>query len=161
MRSPLWTVGRLARVLHYGDTLKDAIRLIMLTRILVSSLAAALALTTAGLPLCVGMGMDAGPRAAVDHYYGAGECSDEAGDAPRRGTSMPEPGCCVLGPAAGPRLPAQPLAASGSSFSLSPPAASAVPVALAVPVRSPILSSTGPPTSPSSARHLLLCVFRI
>lgn len=133
-----------------------AIPLVMLNRLTASALA--LTLTIAGMPLCVGMDMDTTGESG--HVCSdAGTHPDAVGDALRHHAPMPDPTCCMLGSAPGPRPPTERTATSAPSVLLPVPIALA-PVS-AIPVRNPVLLSTADPPAPSLARHLFLCVFLI
>jgi hypothetical protein len=127
----------------------------MLNRL--AAFALALTLTITGMPLCAGMVMDtAGASGHVCSH--AGTRPGAVGDALRHDAPMPDPDCCLLGSAPGPRLPTERTATNAPNVLLPVPAALAP--ASPIPVHNPILLSTAdPPGSPSLARHLVLCVF--
>jgi len=122
-----------------------------------------LALSTAGMPPCVGMSMEMGAGIgdmARHHCCDGGTCDDTAGEAMASTGTGPIADCCLLMPAAAAQRPAiQALSPVNGQVTLAPSVLP--PGVLSVQRASSHPRFTGPPGSTSVSRHLLLSVLLI
>jgi len=121
-----------------------------------------LALSTAGMPPCVGMGMEMGPASGDmgrHHCCDGDTCAETTSGSMRAGGQVPLADCCLVRPVDAVQLPARAVSAVTWQVTLFP---AVVPPG----VRSPEdpwshLPLARPPGSPSVSRHLLLTVLLI